>query len=224
MHEQKKDDELMRKFEVARQRIDGTFRTTASIRCSQCGCVEDVSIGAGSTMLPDQAVAKKFAAKGWVIGSSEKKDLCYDCSFKRKEKPVLTVVKTQEPRVMERDDRRIIFDKLNGVYLDEKRGYEKGWSDHRVATEMGVPRKWVEQIREENFGTVAANEDMASFASEADALCRDAKKMLEDARKMQSDVAKVVNDFPLVRLKNIEERISKVDRLASEVRKLLVTG
>ena len=44
-----------------------------------------------------------------------------------------------------------------------QRGYDSGWSDHRVATEPGVLRKWVEQIRVENFGDAGTNAEMSEF-------------------------------------------------------------
>lgn len=88
-------------------------------------------------------------------------------------KPVSTPSETP-PREMSRDDRRVIFAKLDEVYLDEKRGYDSGWSDHKVASDLGVPRKWVEIIRAENFGAIGTNEDMADFLSKAEILAAEA--------------------------------------------------
>lgn len=56
------------------------------------------------------------------------------------------------PRALTRDDRRIIFAKLEDCYIDEKAGYAAGWNDERVAKELGVPRAWIEEVREQNFG------------------------------------------------------------------------
>ena len=55
-------------------------------------------------------------------------------------------------RSMTRDERRIIFQKIDDVYVGEKVGYSAGWSDARIATDLGVPRVWVSKIRDENFG------------------------------------------------------------------------
>ncbi|MCR6673294.1 hypothetical protein [Devosia ginsengisoli] len=56
------------------------------------------------------------------------------------------------PRQMSREDRRLIFAKLEEVYIDEKSGYSAGWNDDAVAKDMACPRAWVEEIREQNFG------------------------------------------------------------------------
>lgn len=65
------------------------------------------------------------------------------------------------PRQMLREDRRLIFAQLEDCYLDEKSGYVDGWSDEKVAKTLNVPRKWVEQIRDENFGpAINATEEL----------------------------------------------------------------
>lgn len=71
---------------------------------------------------------------------------------------------TLPPREMSRDDRRIIFSKLEDVYLDEATGYSAGWSDAKLATDLNVPRAWVEKIREENFGPAIDEETVAIMA------------------------------------------------------------
>lgn len=61
-------------------------------------------------------------------------------------------ISAEAPRVMGKEDRRIIFGKLDEVYVDEKTGYDKGWSDERVAKDLGVPRAWVSDVRDEFYG------------------------------------------------------------------------
>lgn len=53
---------------------------------------------------------------------------------------------------LSREGKRIIFMKLNEVYRDEATGYAAGWSDDRIATDLGVPVQWVQAIRDEDFG------------------------------------------------------------------------
>jgi hypothetical protein len=72
----------------------------------------------------------------------------------------------ESARVMTRDDRRIIFEKLNEVYVNDKVGYDKGWTDERVATDLGIPRAWVRLIREENFGDEVGNEEIRQLLQE----------------------------------------------------------
>lgn len=57
-----------------------------------------------------------------------------------------------EPRLMDRDDRRLIFGELDTLYLDAKQGYKPGASDQIIAESLGVPVLWVRNVREEMFG------------------------------------------------------------------------
>ena len=91
-------------------------------------------------LLPPNIITKKFEQKGWEIGANAQWDLCQSCANKEKKMLVLNVVtpikpvstpSETPPREMSRDDRRVIFAKLDEVYLDEKRGYDSGWSDHK---------------------------------------------------------------------------------------------
>jgi hypothetical protein len=70
-------------------------------------------------------------------------------------------------RVMTREDRRIIFEKLNEVYVNDKVGYGDGWTDEKVAVDLGVPRAWVKLIRDENFGDEVANENIREQVKQA---------------------------------------------------------
>lgn len=73
-------------------------------------------------------------------------------------KPKVTGVSELPPREMTREDRRIIFAQLEDVYVDEHTGYTPDWNDERVSKNLNCPRKWVETIREENFGPAHAPE------------------------------------------------------------------
>ncbi|WDR05530.1 hypothetical protein PSQ90_14815 [Devosia rhodophyticola] len=48
----------------------------------------------------------------------------------------------EPPRQMVLEDRRLIFAKLEEVYVDERTGYCADWNDARVGIDMNVPRKW----------------------------------------------------------------------------------
>ena len=89
------------------------------------------------------------------------------------------------PRVLTKEDRRIIFAKLQDVYDNETTGYTASWTDARVARDLKVPREWVEKIREENFGTFADNPEMRAVIAEA-------KQLFEDVKTVRADVQRVV--------------------------------
>ena len=65
---------------------------------------------------------------------------------------MVELVRAEAPRAMGKEDRRVIFAKINDVYLDEQSGYSKGWTDQKVADDLGVPVAWVAEIRERDFG------------------------------------------------------------------------
>lgn len=93
------------------------------------------------------------------------------------------------PKTMTREDRRIIFEKLNEVYLDDKVGYSDGWSDDKVANDLAVPRAWVKLIRDENFGDEITSESVRAKVKEAHELVakiRTLQPHIEEARKLLS--------------------------------------
>ena len=56
------------------------------------------------------------------------------------------------PRSPSRDEKRIIFKKIDEFYVGETVGYSGDWSDDRIAEDLNVPVAWVATIRDENFG------------------------------------------------------------------------
>lgn len=202
---------------------DRGHRVVADIVCAKCGRVDTTPTGTGSSTLPDEVIGKKFKAMGWIVGGSAKGDECPQCISKPKEKPVLKVVgQANHPREMGRDDRRIIFEKLNETYVDEKTGYDTGWSDHRVASDLGVPRKWVEQVREEMFGSIGTNAEMSEYLTQATEILDEARRYLAAAEKARKEVEAVLSRPEFGTVNSIIDRLSKLDRLANEVRKLVV--
>lgn len=97
----------------------------------------------------------------------------------------------ENAKVMTREDRRIIFEKLNDVYIDGKIGYGRGWTDEKVANDLGVPRAWVKLLREENFGDEVGNEDIREQAAEAQAALAEIRKLEPDMRRLLALADKV---------------------------------
>lgn len=215
-----------RNYRVTSERMEGQIKTAIRLTC-RCGVSHAISVSKNSG-LPPEFVEKKFRQLGWIVGANDNRDLCPGCANKpKKEMPVLKIVASSEttpaaPREMGRDDRRIIFEKLNEVYLDEKRGYDTGWSDHRVATDLGVPRKWVETLRVEMFGDNAGNEDTSAFLTQAQGLIVEARQMLLEARTHREKVEEIMRAMPpAAALNQISDKLGKLERLAADVRKLV---
>ena len=207
-----------RDFIEVSEKYGDHWRRVAIIRCRECGSSESLKISQRSTLLPPAAITKKFRQHGWDVGANEHWDTCPECVAKHKINPTtkedvemttVTPIKTPTPseappRVMQREDKRIIFQKLNEVYLDEKRGYDNGWSDLRVSQDLGIPRAWVAQVRDENFGPAGTNPDIEEF-----------KKGLAELQELKSIIKKFSEqDIPAVLM-----RIAALEKLANEVRK-----
>lgn len=157
-----------RRFEISREGY--------TLTCSNCGTIEYAGRSSkGGNHLPPDAITKFFRNKGWKVGSTAKKDLCPGCAVPVRRtvtkeltmphdtkvieiKPKVTGVSEMPPREMTREDRRIIFAQLEEVYVDEATGYLTDWNDERVSKHLNCPRKWIETIREENFGPAHAPE------------------------------------------------------------------
>ena len=228
-----------RSFEEVTEKHGDHWRRVAVIRCRHCGEHENLNLKMGASLLPPAAIEKKFTQKGWDVGSNENWDTCPDCVQKAASKPSLKIVHQQNelpakevevktepklvvnadaPRVMQRDDRRIIFEKLNGVYLDEKRGYDPEWSDHKVATDLGVPRARVEQVREEMFGPVNTNADIEAFRKGVEELrvFKDGLKSVEAVRKQIEEIRAIVGGL---NIPSILDRVAKLEKLEASIKK-----
>lgn len=220
-------------FDERSEKYGTTFRRVAVAICRECGAEEKITLKMGASLLPPDAVAKKLSTRGWSIGPNTTWHLCPECASSKTHRAALSIVpqkqeqvsmtsepamKAELPRTMERDDRRIIYAKLNDVYVDEKRGYDSGWSDHKVATDLGVPRGWVEQVREEMFGPTGSNPDIEEFM-----------RLQTEVKELQAEVAtlsalkgqmiNIDNAFKKVDLARLMDRLNKLDKLAVEVRK-----
>lgn len=84
-------------------------------------------------------------------------------------------LKAVPPREMSRDDRRLIFAKLDEIYVSETEGYAPGWTDEKVASDLGIPRAWVETIRDENFGPLKDNAETRKLLAEVEELVKQVK-------------------------------------------------
>jgi hypothetical protein len=177
------------------------------IRCSRCPAEDSVSAN-GPASLPSVAIARKFEAKGWTVSErSAGHDVCPKCVDEEKklkreqsvkhEKSVAAVVvpptapKAEPPPQMTREERRIIFEKLNEVYIDEKTGYAPEWGDGRVAEDLGVAVAWVRMMREENFGPAADNEEIRGLVKQAKACSDEVKKHADTLEHLKEQIRKL---------------------------------
>lgn len=121
-------------------------------------------------------------------------------------------VEVEKPPVMSREDRRIIFAKINDVYVDENVGYDNGWSDKRVAEDLNVPRAWVAEVREEHFGPEASNDEAREVVAEARTLADMAATLLEDGRKQRAEWQQRAHEID-TRFADLRKRIDALEKL-----------
>lgn len=126
-------------------------------------------------------------------------------------------IKAEPPREMTREDRRLIFAKLQDVYVDEKTGYDNGWSDNRVSTDLGVPLAWVRTIRDENFGTERSNEEWEKVLKQSTTLLTKAKDLVRAHAVEINDILKAQSE----ERKSFLEAIIRFETKLTEITKAL---
>lgn len=178
-------------YPVAIRRSDaGPSQRAAETVCSLCGDKGHI-IMANGTSYPPEVVKRKFEYVGWSVDARrEGHDICPKCIKIEKDKRAAAKVAAREektvvemtsqrvpprepPREMTRDDRRLIFVRLNEVYESETTGYSAGFTDKRVADELNVPQAWVVTVRDENFGPLRDSGELRDIGEKIDGVCRD---------------------------------------------------
>ena len=185
------------------------------IICSKCNKIGKVTANNHSGSMPPEALAAKFRNAGWIVGPYPGKDVCPECQEKAKkpksaENNVVTMtpptIVADAPRAMSKDDGRVIFAKISDVYLDETKGYSAGWSDKRVAEDLGVPLAWVKSVREEWFGKEGSNEELtlainrgrdmiSQMEATSKALTSRAEALMQAADELRAHIEKVSKIF-----------------------------
>jgi hypothetical protein len=179
------------------------------VRCGYCPTELAVPInisrgyGADDDQVERMAIVK-FEQRGWKIGKTASQHRCPKCFIaiksanKRRGEEAMsnkvvpmtstalssqTVELPRGERPMSRDERRLITEKMLEVYLNETVGYKEDWSDEKVSADMGVPRIWVAQVRDETFGP-ELNENTYKFKGEAQGLLAEMQAAHQQMQEM----------------------------------------
>lgn len=182
-------------FEGRTVTIDGKPSSASIITCAQCG-TEGTFVHAG-TRKPSEAIEQYFRHRDWHVGKQARADRCPSCvRAPRERKPSAMnddLKAADTPRQMSRDDRRIVFAKLDEVYLDAEQGYAAPWTDAAVAKDLGVPPAWVSGVREELFGPAGSNAQLDAFLAESKELRQAVERLVlgakAEAEKLQHAIA-----------------------------------
>jgi hypothetical protein len=112
---------------------------------------------------------------------------------------------TPATRAMCRDDKRAIFRRLDEVYSVPAGRYVDDWTDHRLATEMNMPRAWIAQVRDEAYGPEGGNDEMEKLLADIAATHRKLEGAVELCLTAATEAEKLNAD-----VKSLSERLAKV--------------
>lgn len=183
---------------IERATLDGLARTVQRICCASCGATEDFANAKGA-VYPEEALFKFARQHGWEP-SRKGKHVCPKCKDRN------TMAKVETPREMTPKERRRIFREIDDCYEETASRYVDNITDDSIARKLGVPRKWVEDIRCENFGPAGENSEMQRVAAaigrisgELNEAVDAALKAAERADKLKSEVEDLRADMDRIR-------------------------
>jgi hypothetical protein len=156
---------LDRVFEVAVKTPEGRASGTYATATCACGRSDDILVkrSAGGRVPTAEPYARRFRNRGWDVGNRIGGHTCPDCKGGTKAdskaagaeadtKPA-AAPKADPPPQARPDDRRRILEALDIVFTPED-GFDAGFDDASVAKELNVPRRWVEEVREQFIGPI----------------------------------------------------------------------
>jgi hypothetical protein len=185
-------------FTICSMNIEGATRRAMRATCVNCGHTQNTVANAqhyndsGSDEREDRRIGRKFIKEGWEVDLFGGKHICPGCRSPQaikqqtleKEHEMEATVVAMPVRGMSREDKRIVFQKISEVYVGEQAGYQPPWTDELVARDLGVPRAWVAEIREEMFGPLASNSDIDDAVKAAQTLTNEMVAIRERSEEL----------------------------------------
>lgn len=163
-------------FDKISRSVDGRPAAFAHFVCKGCGAVLDLPMeGHGS--MPPEGYAKRAVAKGWLAHPTKRARIfCQTCATARPnndpdselKKMSVTPLPTSIPptREITADERLRIRNALDKNFDDGVGCYLDDMSDDRIATQLGVPRVFVERMREAAYGPIRVDPVLAGLRAE----------------------------------------------------------
>lgn len=161
-------------------------RPTQFVQCNYCD--QEEAIPRRNGLLPPEAVSKIAGQKGWKFVRTGK-HVCPKCLGKFKE--IKMNKKEDAPREMTPADKRKIFRAIDENYDERGQRYIDTCTDQVIAKELSVPRKWVSDVREQDFGPSGSNDEMQKVSSAIGRLAGDAKAAADAAMEAATVAEKV---------------------------------
>ena len=135
-----------------------------------------------------------------------------------KENPVTTAVINDlkdlaEVTAPDAATKRRIFRTVDEHWDETKGRYETLWSDQRIATDLKVPRLWVEDIRRDAFGGNGGNAELDALRADMEAAEKRFSEMTaEAARRLDAAMTACAGlEKALLDLKELRKRVERVE-------------
>jgi hypothetical protein len=103
--------------------------------------------------------------------------------------PLLKLADLGEATKPDRAAHRRIFSALLGVWDETKGRYMTGEGDGKLATELSMPRAWIEAVRKDSFGDDGGSDDMDELAENLAAAEARYKKAADEALTLASRIS-----------------------------------
>lgn len=167
----------------------GDTKKRAQVVC--CGyCKSTEEIFPKGNLLPPEAVKGMAVNKGWKWVKTGK-HVCPKCIKKFKAVSMSKTKSDDAPREMQPADKRNIFREIDANYDEKNQRYLDNATDQEISKKLGVPRKWVSDIREADFGPSGRNEEMERVASAIGLMAHQAKMAADEALTAAEKAEKV---------------------------------
>lgn len=194
-------------------------RFAYDIRCSGCNATDHWSFG---TVLAAETVVAKARRNGWETG---KRPVCADCRSKAKERKDVGTMELKEAAAKgaaaavaasdaAKRAKRMVFMALEDYYDDGKRAYKPGWSDERIAKELGLSEATVANIRDENYGPAGEPPEIEKLRAEFAAWEADRRKAIASVRELANAANQNAANIEAHLNASVEAFNARLDRLA----------
>lgn len=151
---------------------------TAHLQCARCPAIGSRSMG---TVMPHDAIDKKFKQAGWRVDPH----VCPDCQRKSKERPEMM---TSRPSPAAMKAQAQMFHLLSTHFDADMGRYAKGWSDAKIAHDTGLAADVVAEFRAAGFGELKEAPEVAAMRAEIFAL---ETLVAEQIAALRGDLARI---------------------------------
>jgi hypothetical protein len=112
---------------------------------------------------------------------------------------VTTLAPAPQPEPTMKDTLTIMA-ALQDHYIDKDKGYDRGWSDQKLAESLNCPRAWVKAVRVQFYGDGASgNEDITEALKEAKSAVKVAAALLENADRNEREAKELMVQAAVIR-------------------------